>query len=166
VYQNQIYKGGLLMRLETLSPNLEAEPIIIGTVVKGRQLGKKIGFPTANIDVNTSWLNNGVFGVVVMLNDSFHLGVMNVGVKPTVDANLQKTVEIFILNFHDDIYGEKLGFNILFKIRDEKRFDSLELLTKQIKEDILYAKKRFKLIGLTSTSKENGFANKQLFKSS
>jgi FAD synthase len=90
VYQNQIYKGGLLMRLETLSPNLEAEPIIIGTVVKGRQLGKKIGFPTANIDVNTSWLNNGVFGVVVMLNDSFHLGVMNVGVKPTVDANYRR----------------------------------------------------------------------------
>jgi riboflavin kinase/FMN adenylyltransferase len=151
---------------ENFLTNLEVEPIIVGTVVKGRQLGRKLGFPTANIDANINWLNNGVYGVLVMLNNSMHLGVMNIGVKPTVDSNLQKSLEIFLLNFHDDIYGEKLICNIHFKIRDEKRFDSLELLTKQIKEDISYAKKRFKLIGLTSKSAENDFASKQLFKSS
>jgi riboflavin kinase/FMN adenylyltransferase len=154
------------LRKETLSSNLEEDPIIVGTVVKGSQLGRKIGFPTANIDANINWLNSGVYGVLVILNNSMHLGVMNIGVKPTIDSNLQKTLEIFLLNFHNDIYGEKLGCNILFKIRDEKRFDSLELLTKQIKEDVSYAKKRFKLIGLTTTSEENDFANKQLFKSS
>jgi riboflavin kinase len=160
------YTGGLYLGNETLSSNLETKPIIVGTVVKGRQLGRKIGFPTANIDVNINWLNNGVYGVLVKLNDSFHLGVMNIGVKPTVDTNLQKTFEIYLLNFHRDIYGEKLGCSILFKIREEKKFDSLELLTKQIKEDISYAKKRFKLIGLTSTIEENDIAFKPLFKSS
>lgn len=164
--QKQVYKGGLILELKTLSSNLETEPIIFGTVVKGRQLGRKLGFPTANIDADINWLNNGVYGVLARLNDSFHLGVMNIGVKPTVDANLQKTFELFLLNFHQDIYGEKLGCNILFKIRDEKKFDSLELLTKQIKEDISYATKRFRLIGLTSTNDDTAIAFKSLFKSS
>ncbi|KKI90472.1 hypothetical protein WQ54_21210 [Bacillus sp. SA1-12] len=137
------------MGRESLQSTLEEAPIILGTVVKGRQLGRKLGFPTANIDVNMNWLKKGVYGVIVRVKDSFHLGVMNIGVKPTDESNLRKTFEIYLLNFQEDIYGEKLGCNILFKIRDEKKFETLDLLTEHIKMDISYAEQRFKLLGLT-----------------
>lgn len=151
---------------DTLSSNLEVVPLISGKVVSARKLGRQLGFPTANIDVNASWLNNGVYGVVVLLHESEYLGVMNIGMKPTVDSNLQKTFEIFLLDFQDNIYGENLGFNILFRIRDEKKFDSFELLKQQIKEDISYAEKRFKLIGLTAAREQNALVGKRVFKSS
>ncbi|MGP7819186.1 riboflavin kinase [Niallia sp. 01092] len=145
---------------------LELKPFFNGRVVSGRKLGRQIGFPTANIDVNVDWLNNGVYGVAVTLDGSTYLGVMNIGVKPTVDANLKKTTEIHLIDFQENIYEKKIKCSVLFHIREEKKFDSLEQLKQQIKEDVIYAKKHFKLKGLLTTNKETYFARKRVFKSS
>lgn len=128
--------------------------IIAGTVVKGKQLGRKLGFPTANVDAKLNGLHDGVYGVLAAVNHQFHLGVMNIGVKPTVGSHLKKTLEIFLFDFHKDIYGEMVECSILFKIREERRFDSLESLKKQIKKDISCAAKRFELIGITTLNKK------------
>ncbi|ASZ62398.1 RNA-binding riboflavin kinase RibR [Bacillus subtilis] len=135
--------------------------IIAGTVVKGKQLGRKLGFPTANVDAKMHGLRNGVYGVLATVNHQFHLGVMNIGVKPTVGSNLEKTLEIFLFDFHRDIYGEKIECSILFKIREERRFDSLESLTKQIKKDISCVAKRFELIGIMAPNKKESLLSHQ-----
>ncbi|MBP1083641.1 MULTISPECIES: riboflavin kinase [Bacillus] len=154
------------MALTASSPNFNEDRLISGRVVTGRKLGRQLGFPTANIDANVNGLVNGVYGVVAELRETKYLGVMNIGVKPTVDSNLQKTTEIFLLDFNDNIYGEYLVCELLFKIREERKFASLELLKQQIKEDILYAKERFKLTGITTKSEQNYFTEKRVFKSS
>jgi riboflavin kinase/FMN adenylyltransferase len=142
-----------IRRISTLaatasSSDFEAVSHITGRVVPGRKLGRQLGFPTANIDANISRLSKGVYGVVVKLREAKYLGVMNIGVKPTIDSNLQKKAEIFLFDFHDNIYGEFLDCDILFKIREEKKFASFELLKQQIKEDVLYAEECFKRTGL------------------
>lgn len=154
------------LALTALSSNLNEGRLISGRVITGRKLGRQLGFPTANIDANVNGLVNGVYGVVAELRETKYLGVMNIGVKPTVDSNLQKTTEIFLLDFNDNIYGEYLVCELLFKIREERKFASLELLKQQIKEDILYAKERFKLTGITTKSEQNYFTEKRVFKSS
>lgn len=150
----------------TSSSNIDEYRLISGKVVTGRKLGRQLGFPTANIDTNVNGLGNGVYGVVAKLHETKYLGVMNIGVKPTVHSNLQKTTEIFLLDFSDNIYGEYLVCEILFKIREERKFASLELLKQQIKEDILYAEKRFKLTRITTKPEQNYSTEKRVFKSS
>ncbi|MBK7958477.1 MAG: bifunctional riboflavin kinase/FAD synthetase [Bacteroidetes bacterium] len=110
-----------------------------GRVVKGNQLGRTIGFPTANIeleDMDKMIPMNGVYGVEVVDKDlQAFKGIMNIGVKPTVDGNKQ-TIEVHILDFDRDIYGEKLRVNLLNFIRPEQKFASLEALKEQIHRDI------------------------------
>ncbi|MEI1422522.1 riboflavin kinase [Bacillus cabrialesii] len=135
--------------------------IIAGTVVKGKQLGRKLGFPTANVDAKMNGLQDGVYGVLVLVDHQFYLGVMNIGVKPTVGSHLQKTLEIYLFDFHRDIYGKKVECSILFKLREERRFDSLESLKKQIKKDISCAAKRFEQIGMTTQNKKENLLSHQ-----
>ncbi|MGM0923358.1 MAG: riboflavin kinase [Bacillota bacterium] len=154
------------METENLFSDVKTDVFIEGRVVSGRKIGRELGFPTANIDSNVSRLSNGVYGAMVILHDRRYFGVMNVGVKPTVDSNSQKTCEIHLLDFQGDIYGENLRCHILFKVREERKFDSLELLTNQIKGDILYAEKRFNSIGYTSAREQDLSNGKRIFKSS
>ncbi|MDR4435007.1 riboflavin kinase [Bacillus tequilensis] len=135
--------------------------IIAGTVVKGKQLGRKLGFPTANVAAKLNGLQDGVYGGLVLVDHQFYLGVMNIGVKPTVGSHLKKTLEIFLFDFHRDIYGEKIECSILFKMREERRFDSLESLKKQITKDISCAAKRFELIGMTTKNKKENLISHQ-----
>ncbi len=110
-----------------------------GRVVKGNQLGRTIGFPTANIeleDMDKMIPMNGVYGVEVVDKDlQAFKGIMNIGIRPTVDGNKQ-TIEVHILDFYRDIYGEKLRVNLLNFIRPEQKFASLEALKEQIHRDI------------------------------
>ncbi|MFS0638845.1 riboflavin kinase [Mesobacillus foraminis] len=119
----------------------------IGTVVPGQKLGRRIGFPTANLDMSENSLDNGVYGVVVNLHETIYLGVMNIGVKPTIGADTKRTTEIHLLCFEGDLYGEALTCTPLFKIREEKKFESLDQLTNQIRKDVSIAERGFKLIG-------------------
>ena len=108
-----------------------------GTVVKGRNIGNQIGYPTANIKINNDWKllpNDGVYAVYVNIGLKEYKGMMNIGFNPTFDSQ-KKSIEIHILDFKSDIYGEGLKVSVVKKIRKEKKFSSVEELKKVLKLD-------------------------------
>jgi riboflavin kinase/FMN adenylyltransferase len=108
-----------------------------GTVVKGKQLGRTIGFPTANISLEENYKlvpQNGVYVVQAEIDSKSIYGMMNIGFNPTVQGK-QKTIEVHLFDFDTDIYNRKIQVAILQRIRSEKKFESIELLTKQLEED-------------------------------
>ncbi|MDQ0884744.1 riboflavin kinase [Peribacillus sp. V2I11] len=119
---------------------------ICGSVVHGRKMGRELGFPTANVNADAGLIENGVYGVCVSLKGNQYRGIMNIGLKPTFESNLEKTIEVHLLDFQNDIYGEEIECQLLFKVREERKFPSIEFLKHQIKEDIHYANQQFKLI--------------------
>lgn len=113
-----------------------------GKIIYGNQLGRKIGFPTANLDIKKEQiLPRGVFAVLVYLNGKKYKGICNIGLKPTVTINGLPTVEVFIFDFNKNIYGQILRVEFVQKIRDEKKFSGLGELTKQINSDCCAAQK-------------------------
>ena len=115
-----------------------------GLVKKGRQIGRTIGFPTANVHVEKTYKLipiNGVYAVKVLLRNMWFKGIMNVGQRPTVEG-IGITQEVHIFDFEDDIYGEVLKVELLSYIRAERKFDAIAELIAQIKADIMEAKNR------------------------
>ena len=108
-----------------------------GHVVYGDQRGRQLGFPTANIALkNRIPALRGVFVVSVCAKKlPLHYGVANIGARPTVDG-ARTFLEIYIFDFNADIYGQLLEIQFLHKLRDEKRFDSIDALKAQIARDI------------------------------
>lgn len=114
---------------------------IQGVVQKGKQLGRTIGFPTANIkveDANKLIPANGVYAVKVFINKRTFNGMLNSGVRPTVDG-LTHTIEVHLFDFNEDIYDSTIKIAFVDKLRDEKKFDGLEALTNQLQKDKLHA---------------------------
>lgn len=110
---------------------------IKGIVVKGQQLGRKLGFKTANLEnINIDLF--GVFITSVKYNDKQYYGISNCGYRPTVLNNHKYLIETHILDFDKDIYDEELEITFLDKIRDEQKFASLELLKEQLEKDKEY----------------------------
>ena len=109
-----------------------------GKVEHGNRMGHKIGFPTANInvDVNIVTPKFGVYEVDVTKADKTYKGVMNIGNRPTVSNDLKLSYEVHILDFDEDIYGSFLGVEFVSFIRDEIKFDNIEELKNQISIDI------------------------------
>ncbi|WP_298140915.1 bifunctional riboflavin kinase/FAD synthetase [Flavobacterium sp.] len=108
-----------------------------GTVVKGKQLGRTIGFPTANINIDEEYKlipKNGVYIVKSLISGNNFYGMMNIGTRPTVNG-LNQTIEVFFIDFDSNLYDQKITIEILDFIRDEQKFDSLESLKKQIEID-------------------------------
>ena len=114
-----------------------------GTVIKGKQLGRTIGFPTANIHIEEDYKlipKNGVYLVKSLLNGKLIYGMMNIGKRPTVDGENQ-TIEVHFIDFDQNLYDQEITMEVLDFIRDEQKFDSLEALKNQIqkdKEQLLY----------------------------
>lgn len=117
--------------------------IISGRVRHGEKKGRTIGFPTANIALarKVSPLH-GVYAVKVMLNGINYSGVANIGQRPTVNGTRMQ-LEIHLFDFQDDIYGETIDTQVLYKIRDEFKFDSFDQLKQQIAKDVVDAKAFF-----------------------
>lgn len=111
---------------------------ISGKVVKGQQLGRKIGFRTANLLYPCELIDLpfGVYSVTVYCNGKIYRGITNFGVRPTVSDSHQCTLETHILNFDKDIYGVEITVEFLKMIRAEKKFDSIHDLKTQIAQDI------------------------------
>ncbi|WP_259016485.1 bifunctional riboflavin kinase/FAD synthetase [Emticicia fluvialis] len=108
-----------------------------GIVVKGRQLGRTIGFPTANVQVAESYKlipANGVYAVKALVRGQWLNGIMNIGNRPTVDG-IGRTQEVYILDFSDDIYGENITVELVDYIRPERKFNGLDELKGQITKD-------------------------------
>ncbi len=119
---------------------------IKGKVVAGNQLGRTIGFPTANIEpTNPSKLipGDGVYAVKFMVKDSTHIGMMNIGVRPTVSNSQQRVIEVHLFDFNADIYGESARITVCTHIRGEQVFSGLEALTEQLKKDEVDSRRFF-----------------------
>lgn len=113
---------------------------ITGKVVKGRQIGRTIDFPTANLDFNSNFIVPaiGVYYTNVKYKNTILKGITSVGYNPTVSGK-ELTIETFILDFKKDIYGDTITVYFIDKIRDEKKFASLSDLKEQLKKDKRYA---------------------------
>jgi riboflavin kinase/FMN adenylyltransferase len=110
-----------------------------GLVVKGKQIGRTIGFPTANIQVREQTKlvpQDGVYAVWVYYNAEKLRGMLNIGNRPTVDGTY-KTIEVNILDFNKEIYGENLKVEFVQKVRPEQKFNGLDALKAQIAQDKL-----------------------------
>jgi riboflavin kinase/FMN adenylyltransferase len=118
-----------------------------GKVIEGNQLGRKIGFPTANIeasDKNKIIPGYGVYAVKVVVNNSEYKGMLNIGTRPTFNNNADnRSIEVHIFDFNDDIYNRGITLVFVAKIREEQKFGGVEKLTEQLKKDKIEALKIF-----------------------
>ncbi len=133
ISSTEIRKALLASDIEKANQLLGYPYTLTGTVVAGRQIGRQIGFPTANISLSTDKLipKQGVWAVEV--NGKY--GILNIGSNPTVGGKTL-SVEVHILDYEGDLYGSILQLHLLKYIREERTFDSLEALQEQIQEDI------------------------------
>ena len=108
-----------------------------GEVVNGDKRGRKIGFPTANLEIadNRAMLPNGAYIVRVKVRDKFYNGIANIGDNPTFKV-ARRRLEVFIDKFSENIYGEEIFVSFVSKLRDEKIFASVEELKAQLNEDL------------------------------
>ncbi len=116
--------------------------MVSGTVVSGKQLGRTIGYPTANIQVAEDYKlipAIGVYVVGVTVKDKDFYGMLSVGTNPTVGGT-EKTVEVYIFDFNDTIYDEEITVRFLTKIRDEENFGSIDLLIEALKNDEVFSR--------------------------
>lgn len=111
---------------------------ISGTVVKGKGLGKGFGYPTANIRINDKLKlipADGIYAVGARVKNNVYNGMMSIGVNPSISNDNKKTIEVNIFDFDQDIYDENIRVFFKQKIRDEKKFSSMDLLKKAIAAD-------------------------------
>ena len=135
--RNAILEGNITLANNYLGYNY----FFSGIVVKGKQLGRTIGFPTANIKINEDYKlipKNGVYIIKSNYDKKTIFGLMNIGTRPTVEGTNQ-TIEVFFLDFDKTIYDETLTIEIIEFIREEQKFDSLNDLKSQINEDKNFA---------------------------
>ncbi|MBU1148080.1 MAG: bifunctional riboflavin kinase/FAD synthetase [Candidatus Omnitrophica bacterium] len=110
---------------------------VFGTVVKGRRVGRRLGFPTANIDPHHEAIPpSGVYSVDAKISNRIHKGILNIGTRPTFGENIDPTIELHVFNFKKTIYRKDVEIIFKRKIRNERRFKSVEALRKQIQKDI------------------------------
>ena len=131
--RNAILKGEIKKCNEYLGRNF----MLTGEVVHGDGLGKKINFPTANIEIPETYKiipKNGVYLVKAIINSEIYFGMMNIGVRPTIGGE-NKSLEIHFFNFKDNIYNKTFSVEIICKIRDEEEFSSIDELKIQLKKD-------------------------------
>ena len=125
-------------KVEAASAMLGYDYSVLGVVVAGNRLGRTIGFPTANIKLYEPLKmlpGNGVYSVEAETLGRRFRGMCNIGVRPTVNAGNDTTVETNIFGFDEDIYGLDLKVTFLRKIRQERRFESLDALKAQLERD-------------------------------
>lgn len=112
--------------------------MLTGIVVKGKGLGKELDFPTANLQIKEDYKlipKQGVYIVTCLYKNKRLYGMMNIGTNPTVSNSNNQSVEIHFFNFNESIYDKKIQIDILHRIRDEQKFDSLDDLKQQLKLD-------------------------------
>lgn len=121
---------------------------LTGTVTQGKQLGRTIGYPTANIAIAEDYKlipQNGVYIVQSAINGSIVRGMMNIGTRPTVDGTSQ-TIEVHFFDFNENLYRQNITVSILERMRAEQKFESLDALKNQLAEDQRQAKAYFEAL--------------------
>jgi riboflavin kinase/FMN adenylyltransferase len=137
--------------LKTANNFLGYDFMLNGNVVNGKKLGGKIGYPTANIDIKESYKlipKTGVYIIKSTIDEKTIFGMMNIGNRPTVNGNHQ-TIEVHFFDFNQNLYDRNLTIELIYFLRDEEKFDSVEILIQQLKKDEEtardYIKKKMKL---------------------
>ncbi|MGX1931334.1 bifunctional riboflavin kinase/FAD synthetase [Flagellimonas sp. 2504JD4-2] len=123
--------------IATANSYLNYPYMLTGTIKKGKGLGKQFGFPTANLHIAEEYKlvpKNGVYVVKSLLNGIEYHGMMNIGYNPTVSGT-EKSIEVNFFEFGGDLYDQKIQVDILHRIRDEHKFDSVKELQEQLKQD-------------------------------
>lgn len=141
ISSSRIRKALQAGEIESANEMLGREYSLYGKVVHGKGLGTRLGFPTANIslsDPDKLLPKDGVYAVETEISGIVYKAVMNIGTNPTVqDRDEPRTyIEVHIIGFEGNLYNQLLRVEILHRLRDEQRFDSLELLRSQIEADI------------------------------
>jgi riboflavin kinase/FMN adenylyltransferase len=143
---DEVYISSSKIRTAVLSGNMSVansclgSPFeLTGTIVKGLQNGRKIGFPTANIDIQDEQKiipANGVYAVNIQVAGTLHSGMMNIGWRPTIlEEKLDRKIEVHLFDFDEEIYDETCQIQVLHYIRAEHKFPNLEALKAQIQLD-------------------------------
>ncbi|MGF7186024.1 riboflavin kinase/FMN adenylyltransferase [Desulfitispora alkaliphila] len=143
-YKDEVVSSSKIRKLlidgdvEYASKLLGYFPILEGPVVHGDKLGRKIGFPTANMDIDSNILipGRGVYAVKVFIQEKEYIGVLNIGLRPTVTNRSSLRVEVHIPQVKLDLYNKKITVQLFKKIRNEQKFDNLTALVDKINEDI------------------------------
>ena len=123
--------------LKTANQYLGYNYMVHGTVVNGKKLGGKIGFPTANIDVVEDYKlipKTGVYVIQTTLDGQLYHGMLNIGYRPTVDGKHQ-TIEAHLFDFDGNLYGKFIKIEFLYFLREERKFESVDHLIAQLKKD-------------------------------
>ena len=111
---------------------------LTGIVQEGKQLGRTINFPTANLKITENYKlipKSGVYIAKSIINDQIVFGIMNIGTNPTVNDEMKRNIEVHYLNFDANLYHQKIEVALLHYIRPEQKFESLQLLKEQIAKD-------------------------------
>ncbi len=145
VSSTRIRQAIIAGKLDAASQMLGRAYSLVGKVIPGDQLGRQLGFPTANVEVSGLALPpTGVYAAQAKTRLACHRAVVNIGSRPTVQhPQPQLRVEAHLLDFTDDLYGQDLELILVEKLRDERKFPSLADLRNQIAHDILDAQLRF-----------------------
>ena len=134
--------------LDVANKYLGYDYFISGNVVEGNQIGRKIGFPTANIKIPEPYKQvpkDGVYAVRVKMNGDSYFGMLNIGSRPTIEPVLRtKNIEVHIFGFNKKIYNQTITVSFVKRIRDERKFNSLDELKKQLEQDKIEIKQIFK----------------------
>ena len=130
--RNALSNGNVILANEMLGYNYS----IAGTVVHGKKIGRTIGYPTANIEVDALKLlpKKGAYIVDVFVKNHHYKGMLSIGTNPTVDGKMI-SVEVYILDFDQDIYDQAISINFRDFLHDEIKFESLEKLIERLDED-------------------------------
>lgn len=132
--RDAITKGAI----DTATTYLNRPYSIYGTIVSGRQLGRTLGYPTANLKVSEGYKllpKNGVYITSAVINGHTYFGMTNIGINPTVGDHLEKTIETYFFDFQGDLYNTELNLSFHKRLRDEVQFNSLDELKKAMQLD-------------------------------
>ncbi len=125
--------------IETANQLLGYNYFITGKVIEGKKLGSTIGIPTANIlvdDPDKLIPANGVYCTTAIVQEKTYKAALNIGTNPTTDNDHKRKIEAHLINFHENIYHQNIHIALIKKIRDEKKFNSIEQMKTQILKDI------------------------------
>jgi riboflavin kinase/FMN adenylyltransferase len=138
VSSTKIRKALLAGEVDRASSFLSYDYFVTGSVVEGKKRGAGLGFPTANIQMNSDTKlipRIGVYAVKVLVGDVFYFGMLNIGHNPTFGSNSTRTMEVNIFDFNQNIYQKNIRVYFKARIRDEKKFNSPEELVSQLNMD-------------------------------
>jgi riboflavin kinase/FMN adenylyltransferase len=120
-----------------------------GRVVRGAERGRTLGFPTANLRPQNRVIpRHGVYVTATLIKGAWRRSITNIGTRPTFEREAEPSLETFVINWEGDLYGDVLRVRFLHRLRDEKRFDGVEELKRQIDLDLSRAVRYFQTVGV------------------